>query len=44
MARARSEAWEQIGGIALSSGPTDEFEARLNGVIARIEVMVRPHV
>lgn len=44
MARARGEAWEKIGGIALSSGPTDEFEARLNGVIARTETMVRPHV
>lgn len=44
MARARGEAWEKIGGIALSSGPTDEFDARLNGIIARIEGMVRPHV
>jgi uncharacterized membrane protein YkvA (DUF1232 family) len=44
MARARGEAWEKIGNVALWSGPTDEFEARLNEIIARIEGMVRPHV
>lgn len=44
MARARGDAWEEVGNVALWSGPTDEFEARLNDIIARIEGMVRPYV